>query len=113
MHHSQPSHPLKALHFASSAPRHRLDGHFLPDACRLFHGRGGLYPGCEQWSLDWYPPVLVLTSFNPVSEDELATIGAALSARWHTLSPGQALNWVFQCRAEGLADTQADGGDGA
>ncbi|NBX21561.1 MAG: SAM-dependent methyltransferase, partial [Betaproteobacteria bacterium] len=62
------------------------------DACRLFHGRGGMYPGCEQWSLDWYPPVLVLTSFKPVSEDELATIGAALSARWHTLSPGQALN---------------------
>ena len=82
-----------------------------PDACRLFHGRGGLYPGCEQWSLDWYPPVLVLTSFKPVSEDELATIGAALSARWHTLSPGQALNWVFQCRAEGLADTRLMSGE--
>lgn len=76
------------------------------DACRLFHGRGGLHPGCEQWSLDWYPPVLVLTSFKPVGEDELATIGAAMSARWSTIAHGQPLNWVFQCRAEGQADTR-------
>ncbi len=77
-----------------------------PDACRLFHGRGGLYPGCEHWSLDWYAPVLVLTSFKPVSDDDLACVGAAMSARWSTLAPDQALNWVFQCRAEGLADTR-------
>ena len=33
------------------------------DAGRLFHGRGGRYPGCEHLSLDAYPPVLLLTSF--------------------------------------------------
>ena len=31
------------------------------DAARLFHGRGGLHPGCEHLALDVYPPVLVLT----------------------------------------------------
>ena len=33
-----------------------------PDqACRVFHGRGGLFRGCEAWALDFYPPVWLLT----------------------------------------------------
>ncbi len=71
------------------------------DAQRIFHGRGGLYPGCEHWVLDAFPPVFVLTRFLPASastEQELATIGAALAARWQQLAPGEPLNWVFQCR---------------
>ncbi len=76
------------------------------DAQRIFHGRGGLHPGCEQWALDAYPPVLVLTSFQPVTEDALDTLGAALAARWAQIAPGQPLNWVFQCRAEGQAETR-------
>ena len=48
------------------------------DACRVFHGRGGRFPGCEQWALDVYPPVWLLTSFAPVTDEELARIGAAL-----------------------------------
>ena len=76
------------------------------DAQRIFHGRGGLYPGCEQWALDAFPPVLVLTSFQVVSDDELATIGVALSTRWAQISPDQPLNWVFQCRAEGHLETR-------
>jgi len=71
------------------------------DARRIFHGRGGLHPGCEQWALDAYPPVLLLTSFQPVTDEELATIGAALAARWQEIAPQQPLNWVFQCRHEG------------
>ncbi len=62
------------------------------DACRIFHGRGGLYPGCEHLSLDWFAPVWLLTSFEPLSEADLATVHAAL-----TLRPGP-LNWVYQCR---------------
>ena len=69
------------------------------DAQRFFHGRGGLHPGCEHWTLDAYPPVWVLTSFQPVSDDDLATVGAALAARWAEIAPGQPLNWVFQCRS--------------
>jgi 23S rRNA (cytosine1962-C5)-methyltransferase len=76
------------------------------DAQRIFHGRGGLYPRCEQWALDAFPPVLVLTSFQAVSDDELATIGVALSTRWAQISPDQPLNWVFQCRAEGHLETR-------
>ena len=76
------------------------------DAQRIFHGRGGLYPGCEQWALDAFPPVLVLTSFQAASEEELATVGAALSTRWAQIAPDQALSWVFQCRAEGHLETR-------
>ncbi len=76
------------------------------DAQRIFHGRGGLHPGCEHWTLDAYPPVWLLTAFRPASDAELATIGAALSARWRQLSPGQPLNWVYQCRHEGRTDTR-------
>ncbi|GKT25202.1 class I SAM-dependent methyltransferase [Acidovorax sp. SUPP3334] len=70
------------------------------DAQRIFHGRGGLFPGCEQWSLDAYPPVFVLTSFEPVGDEALATIGEALQSRWALIAPGEPLNWVFQCRHE-------------
>ena len=68
------------------------------EAGRVFHGRGGLHPGCEHWALDAYPPVWVLTSFQPAGEEALARVGAALAARWQQLAPGQALNWVFQDR---------------
>ena len=76
------------------------------DAQRIFHGRGGLYPGCEQWTLDAYPPVWVVTSFQPVGDDELATLHEALSARWQVLAPDTPLNWVFQYRHEVQADTR-------
>ena len=68
------------------------------DAQRIFHGRGGLYPGCEHWSLDVFPPVFVLTSFQPASDEDLAAVGAALAARWAQIAPGELLNWVYQCR---------------
>jgi 23S rRNA (cytosine1962-C5)-methyltransferase len=76
------------------------------DATRVFHGRGGLYPGCEHWVLDAFPPVWLLTSFKPVTDDELATIGAALSDRLQQLAPEQTLNWVFQCRHDGQTETR-------
>ena len=81
------------------------------DAQRVFHGRGGLHPGCEHWSLDAYPPVMVLTSFQTVSEGDLVTVGTALAARWAQIAPNQQLNWVFQCRAEGHLETRLMHGD--
>ncbi|MCX7279544.1 MAG: class I SAM-dependent methyltransferase [Burkholderiales bacterium] len=81
------------------------------DAQRIFHGRGGLYPGCEHWALDAFPPVLLLTSFQPASDDELAVIGAALQARWQQLAPGQPLNWVYQCRFDGQTETRLMAGE--
>ena len=50
------------------------------DAQRIFHGRGGLYPGCEHWALDVFPPVFVLTSFAPARDEQLAAVGTALAA---------------------------------
>jgi len=69
------------------------------DACRIFHGRGGLYPGCEHLSLDWYAPVWVLTSFNPLRDAELQAVHAALARR------PEPLRWVYQCRQSGQAGT--------
>lgn len=72
------------------------------DAQRVFHGRGGLFPGCEHLALDAYPPVLLLTSFEPLDDAALATIGAALAARWREIATAdEPLNWVYQCRQEG------------
>lgn len=62
------------------------------DAQRLFHGRGGRFPGCEHLALDAYPPLLLLTSFKPLHEDDLAAVTAAIAGRWP---------WVYQCRGEG------------
>ena len=76
------------------------------DAQRIFHGRGGLYPGCEHWALDAFPPVLLLTSFQSASDEELAAIGAALQARWQKLAPDEPLNWVYQCRFDGRTETR-------
>ncbi|UXH77390.1 class I SAM-dependent methyltransferase [Roseateles amylovorans] len=70
------------------------------ELCRLFHGRGGRYPGCESWTLDFYPPVFLLTSFSGATEEELHRIGEALTARWAEIAPGEPLNWVYQFRDE-------------
>ncbi len=76
------------------------------DAQRIFHGRGGLYPGSEHWLLDAYAPVLLLTSFQPVTEEELAAIGSALEQRWQQIAPGEPLNWVYQCRHANRSETR-------
>ncbi|HEV6964349.1 class I SAM-dependent methyltransferase [Roseateles sp.] len=71
------------------------------DAQRLFHGRGGRFPGCEHLALDAFPPVLLLTSFRPLGEADLAAVAAAIGGRWP---------WVYQCRGEG-AETRLMSGD--
>ena len=81
-----------------------------PQACRVFHGRGGRHPGCERWSLDWFAPVWLLTSHGPAEEEELQAVGAALQARWSTIAPGQPLNWVVQLRDEVRASNRVMAG---
>lgn len=76
------------------------------DAQRIFHGRGGLHPGSEAWTLDAYPPVWVLTRFGPASDQELSAAGSALASRWAQIAPDQPLNWVFQSRHEGRSETR-------
>jgi 23S rRNA (cytosine1962-C5)-methyltransferase len=86
-----------------------------PEAGRVFHGRGGLHEGCEQWVLDRFPPVWLLTAFRPATEAELAAIGAALQRRMEQAcaapesppeTPPDPLNWVYQCRHEGRTETR-------
>lgn len=72
------------------------------DARRLFHGRGGLHPGCEHLALDAFAPALLLTSFQPLDEAALAAVGEALATRWRELTD-KPLSWVYQCRGNGAA----------
>ena len=81
------------------------------DAQRVFHGRGGLHPGYEHLALDFYPPVFVLTSFVPLEDDTLAAVQTALALRWQQLMPGQPINWVYQCRVDGPAETRLMAGE--
>ena len=56
------------------------------DSRRLFHGRGGCYPGLESLTLDYFDRLLVATLFRPVA-------GAALDARVNSLAQS-APAWV-------------------
>ncbi|MBS0468369.1 MAG: class I SAM-dependent methyltransferase [Proteobacteria bacterium] len=76
-------------------------------AVRLFHGRGGRFAGEEHWTLDAFPPALLLTSFKPITEGELATVGGLLQGRWVALGAPHPLTWVYQCRQpSGRTDTR-------
>ena len=76
------------------------------DAQRVFHGRGGQHPGCEHWTLDAYPPVWMLTCFGDTDETTLATLHAALAARWETIAPDEPLNLVLQLRQPTRSETR-------
>lgn len=43
----------------------------LGDAQRLFHGRGHAYPGLQHLTVDWFPPVALITLFASEDEDEI------------------------------------------
>lgn len=75
------------------------------DAERLFHGRGGVYDGCEHLCLDWFPPVLLLTSFKSIDEKEVETLTQHIAGRWRQLKGESQLNLVFQHRCAGQTQT--------
>jgi len=76
------------------------------EAQRLFHGRGGRFPGCEDWLLDWYAPVWLLTKFGEATPEEQTQLSAALQARQQQLAPDEPLNVVLQSRVAGGSHTQ-------
>ena len=76
------------------------------DAVRLFHGRGGYYAECEHLCLDWFAPVLLLTSFTPLEESDLAVCQQAITERWQVICPDNPLNLVYQYRSGGETHTQ-------
>ncbi|WP_418357123.1 class I SAM-dependent methyltransferase [Shewanella basaltis] len=71
------------------------------DVCRLFHGRGGLFAGDEHLCLDWYKPVLLLTSFKLLDDEQRDELVSAIVTFWQTSYPGQPLNLVYQYRHGG------------
>ena len=76
------------------------------DAQRIFHGRGGRYPGCEAWTLDAFPPVWLVTKFGDATSEEMAALTAALQVRHAQLAPPDTpLNAVLQTRREGRSET--------
>lgn len=62
--------PLKAVSPPYSLP--------LNEAQRLFHGRGGAWPGLEHIVIDWLPPVMLVTLYAEISEAERDTLTAQL-----------------------------------
>jgi 23S rRNA (cytosine1962-C5)-methyltransferase len=75
------------------------------EAQRLFHGRGGLFPGSEAWTLDAFPPVWLVTRFGAVTPAETTALTEALQKRQAQSAPDQPLNAVLQTRHEGRSET--------
>jgi 23S rRNA (cytosine1962-C5)-methyltransferase len=76
------------------------------DATRIFHGRGGFYPGCEHLTVDWYPPVVVITSFESVDAGACTRWEHALQQRWVDLGRTDPLTWAYQDRSISPAQTE-------
>lgn len=67
------------------------------DAKRIFHGKGGYYPGMEHLTLDWFDPVFLLTSHNQdLGDDEVQTYRQALQETFHP--ENEEVSLVYQCR---------------
>jgi 23S rRNA (cytosine1962-C5)-methyltransferase len=55
----------------------------LPEPLRLFHGRGYLHDGLEHVNIEWYPPVLQLILYKPVSDELLDAMAVQITAADH------------------------------
>lgn len=65
-----------------------LDRVDRPDCRRLWHGRGNILPEWNWLTIDWYPPVLHLVSYRPVTAAQLQPV---LDPLCSTLSPAAIL----------------------
>ena len=50
----------------------------ITECQRLFHGRGKFYKDFEHLSIDWYPPVIVITLYKPEEDDHVRLWANAL-----------------------------------
>ncbi|MCF1438745.1 MAG: class I SAM-dependent methyltransferase, partial [Shewanella sp.] len=89
-----------------------LDTISMPaDSCRLFHGRGGHFMGSGHLCLDWFDPVLLLTSFRELSDQELANLHQDLECFWTRVAAPRPFNLVYQYRAGGQTQTRLLAGE--
>lgn len=78
--------------------RERLQRFFAvaqPEARRIFHGRGRCHPGLEHLCLDWFAPVVLVSTWQPITD-----AGALLSAILDADALGQVDSVVLQHRHE-------------
>ncbi|MCL1046109.1 class I SAM-dependent methyltransferase [Shewanella electrodiphila] len=78
---------------------------------RIFHGRGGRFTGLEHLCLDWFKPVLLLTSFKELSEGERLMLTDAVAAVWQQHHSELNFNLVFQYRNAGKTVTEIVAGE--
>ena len=50
------------------------------EAQRLFHGRGGAYPGLEHLVIDWLPPVILVTLYAEITQEDRDALTAQVLA---------------------------------
>jgi 23S rRNA (cytosine1962-C5)-methyltransferase len=89
------------------------------EATRVFHGRGAMFQGCENVTLDWFPPVWVLTSFHEeFSDRELSDFQQELQRSIHRshetdgiTSDTHNLNVVYQFRSSNGTKSVVVSGD--
>lgn len=79
---------------------------FENDAQRIFHGRGGLYPNESHLCLDWFPPVLLLTSFKALDSEDKAKLLHQVQSTYESNDANQPCNLVFQYRSGGQTITE-------
>jgi len=75
---------------------HKLQQFFFdrqPEARRLFHGRGHCYPGLEHLCIDWFNPVVLISTWQAIDNAQ-ALVDLILSADIH----GQVKSIVLQHR---------------
>lgn len=65
------------------------------DCLRLFHGRGKAYSGLEHISIDWLPPVALITLYKEETEVNLALLAQALSEK---LPDCKSVQIKYRCR---------------
>jgi 23S rRNA (cytosine1962-C5)-methyltransferase len=67
-----------------------------PQARRLFHGRGRTFAGLEHLTIDWYPPLLLVTSHQPLASEQLDELLTTLDRA----APGRVETVILQQRLQ-------------
>lgn len=73
-------------------------------AQRLFHGRGRAYEGLHHVTVDWLPPVLLVTLYGPESASDVETLARDLMA-W--LPPCQSVQVQYRDQQSGPVEVLA------